>query len=159
MNCKRAKQDMALCAGRDLDDCAEQQLRRHLSACPDCRDQWQRVQASTQLLQRTADANSPVGDVRLWSGVSTALQQIERERLQAPQAGRTPLWIPAVAVAALVLAAVSIVQTLTPLPEDPGGILVAPSPPQFEEDGRPLMPPPPDSVGHGQGADEIGRGP
>lgn len=116
MNCKQAKQEMALCAGRDLDECAEQQLRRHLSSCPDCRDQWQRIQTATQILQRAAETDPPVGEVRLWSDVSTALDQLERERSHAP-AGRTPLWIPVVAVAALVMAAVSMLHTLSPEPE------------------------------------------
>lgn len=127
---------MALCAGRDLDECAEQQLRRHLSSCPDCRDQWQRVQASTHLLQRVAETDPPVGEVRLWSDVSSALDQLERERSHAP-AGRTPLWIPIFAVAALVMAAVSMLHTLSPAPdqttaETDDGIRIAPS---IEDDG------------------------
>lgn len=112
MNCKRAKHEMALCAGRDLDERGEQELQRHLAACPQCRDQWHRVQATTSLLQRAGEEPPRASGPELWPQLQTALCRIDRERPAARKFRLAQLWVPTVAVAALALAVVSISQTL-----------------------------------------------
>jgi len=54
MNCKRAKQELALSAGNDLDPMTEQELRRHLNECPECQNRWNRLRTTTAVLQRAA---------------------------------------------------------------------------------------------------------
>jgi hypothetical protein len=101
------------------------------------------------LLQRTAQSEAPpASEVRLWSGVSAALEQIDRGRSQTPAPSRSPFWVPAVAVAALVLATISMFQTLAPLPDDETAVIrVGPSPPSAFEDSDPKFgPSPPDQV-------------
>lgn len=131
MKCKRAKLDMALCAGQDLDRAAEQDLRRHLAACPGCRDQWQRIQSTTRLLQEAGadeSAPAPAGSASLWSQVSQALEASESKSRPVSRTRWTDAWVPVVAVASLMLAIVSITQSLTrPSSDDSLGTVAAPA--------------------------------
>lgn len=113
MNCKRAKRELALCAGRDLDERAEQDLRRHLAGCPECRDRWQRMQNTVRALQCVCEENPCPDDVRLAPAVNDAIDRLELARQRPPRLLWSQVWVPAVAVAALILAAVSISQSLT----------------------------------------------
>lgn len=123
MKCKRAKHEMALHAGRDLDEFAEQELRRHLSSCPDCRDQWHRVANSTSILQQVGTLDADTSSPQLWTTLSRSLDQSSSPRPTSRGIGH--VWVPLVAIASLVLAVVSISQTITrPVPRDPDGTLL-----------------------------------
>lgn len=114
MNCKRAKQELALSAGNDLDPITEQELRRHLNECPECHNRWNRLRTTTAVLQRAAAED--VGSCeppRLWSSLSGELPHLPPRR-STPSHSLTlgNAWVPLVAVASLFLAVVSIQRSL-----------------------------------------------
>ncbi|MDG2388509.1 MAG: zf-HC2 domain-containing protein [Planctomycetaceae bacterium] len=115
MNCKRAKQELALSAGNDLDALTEQDLRRHLENCPDCSNQWNRVRATTTILQQVAIEEVVSSDPpQLWTSISQALPQASLRRTASPK-NRVSLsnaLVPLVAVASLMFAVFSIHQSL-----------------------------------------------
>ena len=120
MNCKRAKQELALSAGHDLDALTEQDLRRHLANCPECYDQWNRVRSTTAMLQQVAaDEVASTEPPQLWSSLSQALPQSSQRRTASPgnRLSFSNALVPVVAVASLMFAVFSIQQTLevTPL--------------------------------------------
>lgn len=114
MNCKRAKQELALSAGNDLDPISEQDLRRHLADCPDCYDQWNRLRASTTVLQHTAAEEIASSEPpRLWTSLSQQLPSPSpRRQVSANSLTLANAWVPLVAVASLFLAVVSIQRSM-----------------------------------------------
>ncbi|HUG19418.1 MAG TPA: zf-HC2 domain-containing protein [Planctomycetaceae bacterium] len=124
MKCKRAKQAMALSVGRDLDDGSDRELQRHISSCPPCRDYFGRLRASTSVLQQAGEEScEPLSDdVTLWPAVSRAIQKPARK--PSPFTW-SQAWVPAVAIASMVLAIVSISNTMND-PRPDGNILVGP---------------------------------
>jgi len=115
MNCKRAKQELALSAGDDLDAITEQELRRHLAKCPECYDQWMRLRGTTSLLQQVA-SEEPVSteSPQLWVAIAPSLPKPPNRRSAYEGHGfsLSTAWIPLVAVASLAFAIVSIGQSL-----------------------------------------------
>lgn len=127
MKCKRAKQEMALGAGRDLDPATEQELRRHLADCPNCQDQWHRIRSATAILHQVSVEEAEVPAPRLWSSVSHSIQATSGRRVARSEAtlfshGLVPL----AAVASLMLAVVSINHSLNNPP--PSQTQLAPLP-------------------------------
>lgn len=124
MKCKRAKQSMALSVGRDLDDGSDRELQRHISSCPPCRDYFGRLRAATSVLHQAGeDSCEPLSDdVTLWPAVSRAIQQPARK--PSPFTW-SQAWVPAVAIASMVLAIISISNTMNDSRPD-GNILVGP---------------------------------
>lgn len=59
MNCKRARLQIALCVGGDLesDDCRE--LRQHLSSCEHCREQYDQMKSGVATLQERHENEDP----------------------------------------------------------------------------------------------------
>jgi predicted anti-sigma-YlaC factor YlaD len=115
MNCKRAKQELALSAGHDLDALTEQDLRRHLEDCPDCSDQWNRVRGTTTMLQRVAVEEIVSSDPpQLWASLSQVLPQSSQRRTASPKKRVSPsnAFVPLVAIASLIFAVFSIHQSL-----------------------------------------------
>lgn len=123
MHCKRAKTEIALWVGNDLDAASIGRLQRHLATCPGCRDHWHGMTSSLRALHDSSDSllnEPPPGERRrcsVWSAVSV--------RLASPgfqgSAGRFNGWVPAIAVAAIFLAMVTIANTarITPMSIDP----------------------------------------
>jgi predicted anti-sigma-YlaC factor YlaD len=124
MKCKRAKQSMALSVGRDLDEGSDRELQRHVSSCPPCRDYFGRLRASASVLQQAGeDSCEPLSDdVTLWPAVSRAIQKPARK--PSPFMW-SQVWVPAVAIASMVLAMISISNTMNG-PRPDGNIIFAP---------------------------------
>lgn len=115
MNCKRAKQELALSAGLDLDALTEQELQRHLANCPECFDQWNRVRGTTSMLQQVAADELVSSDPpQLWSSLSQLLPQKPQRRTASHRRTLTlsNTVIPVVALASLTFAVFSIHQSL-----------------------------------------------
>ncbi|MEX0718176.1 MAG: zf-HC2 domain-containing protein [Planctomycetaceae bacterium] len=126
MHCKRAKTEIALWVGNDLDAVSIGRLQRHLAICPSCREHWQGMTSSLRALHDSGDsllldelhepkrAPSPPS---VWPAVAVRLASPD---FQGP-AGRFNGWIPAIAVAAIFLAMVSIANTarMSPIQVEP----------------------------------------
>ena len=72
--CRQVRRSLALWAGNDLDEADQASARRHLAACPHCREEWQRLrsgQAALEGLRRTRVEPEPVS---IWPRVARYLQ-------------------------------------------------------------------------------------
>lgn len=111
MHCKRARLEIALWVGNDLDDASIGRLQRHLAICPVCREEWRRMESSLRTLHDSSD--SLLGDPELrparsvWPKVAARLASPE---FQGP-ASRFNGWVPALAIASIFLAMVVIANT------------------------------------------------
>ncbi|MEX0702681.1 MAG: hypothetical protein WD069_11345 [Planctomycetales bacterium] len=112
MHCKRARVEIALWAGNDLDAVSIGRLQRHLATCPCCRDHWRDMKSSLRALHESSDtlvetAGEGARPESVWPAVAV--------RLAAPDfrgpAGRFNGWVPAIAVAAIFLAMVTLANT------------------------------------------------
>lgn len=130
MKCKRAKQEMALCAGRDLDPVTEQELRRHLANCPGCHEQWNRICSTTSVLQQAGFEAAEMPAPQLWPSVSRNLREVPRRPARSESFSFSNALVPLVAVASLILAVVSIRHSLRNPPPNyqPGALLTDTAP-------------------------------
>jgi len=134
MKCKRAKQEMALFAGRDLDPATEQELRRHLASCPGCQNQWNRIRSTTSILHQVSIEEAEVSAPQLWSSVSRSIQAFpDRRSARAESFSLSRGVVPLVAMASLVLAVVSINRSLNNPPSGQTTLIPMESP--FSEAG------------------------
>lgn len=104
MNCKRAKREIALQIGGDLDDAQAQKLRMHLAACPECSDYSKEMQVGYDVLRAPAEDDVALHDEKsIWPDVSSVLTT----RAQRPQSLQQSLhltgWLPATAAVAACL--------------------------------------------------------
>lgn len=121
MKCKRAKQAMALCVGRDLDPATEQELRRHLSHCPRCHKQWNRLSAATSILHQSGQEEAEVASPQFWPSISGNIQAMARQQTKPARSfSLSNALVPMVAVASLMLAVVSIRSSLIDPPSTSG---------------------------------------
>ena len=114
MHCKRAKQDIALSVGRDLDSHSERELQRHLASCPDCRQRHAKLRESIAVLHRASelsDQQSTEETRSVWSAVSDTIQHSVRPAKPSPFSLQQA-WVPVVAIASMVLAVLSISNSL-----------------------------------------------
>lgn len=107
MNCKQAKAEIALWVGGDLDETCARQVRRHVMQCPCCREHWQRLQTGLQPLQAVQDVR-PAPEETLWPRISATLNAESGWRVN-----RFNGWVPALTVAAAILAMFALVQNST----------------------------------------------
>lgn len=123
MNCTRAKSEIALWAGGDLDDRQIAQLERHVAVCPDCREYRQRMSGSLQVLQNPVVSEPSSLHDSVWPGVESRLSM--QSQLEARRAERLNRWLPAAAIAAACLAVIAF--TSEPAARQPrtlhGGVL------------------------------------
>ena len=103
MNCKRAKTEIALWAGGDLEPESARSLQRHLAICPRCREHRDNLQHSLQLLQETQSATVTETRESIWPALARHLPTHDEIR----RAERLNRWLPAAAalVASLALIA------------------------------------------------------
>src|SRR5579862_3475937 len=73
MNCKRAKTQLALLIGNDLEPVAVQDVRKHLDECGSCREHLQRLSASLDVLQAPANSAWNPQSESLWPKLSVRL--------------------------------------------------------------------------------------
>jgi len=148
MNCRRTRRFLALWAGSDLEQRECQVAERHLAVCPECREIWERLQQSQQVLEQARSAPFEEGDragstwppvsgwpVSVWPGVARHLRSIEDKVVISSWRN----WLPAGAVAAAWLGIIVVT-----LPEVPMGENVSPSlfmsSPAFDPNPRHLGP-------------------
>jgi hypothetical protein len=73
MNCKRAKTQLALLIGNDLEPVAVQEVRKHLDECGSCREHLQRLSASLDVLQAPVNSTWNTQSESLWPKLSVRL--------------------------------------------------------------------------------------
>lgn len=117
MNCKRAKRDIALQVGGDLDDAQAQKLRLHLAVCPSCSDYSKQMEAGYGVLRAPAEDDVAVHDEKsIWPDLSNVLTR----RAPQPRSVHLTGWVPATAaVAACLLIAASSYFTRPSAPQVP----------------------------------------
>ncbi len=113
MNCREAKAEIALLVGNDLKDAgARESLRRHVSACPECRGHYQRLKQTFRVLEQADKTETFEVRESLWPALSTRL----RHRQQEQKPSRRQWW-PLASFLAACLVVVAIVNT--PAPQHP----------------------------------------
>jgi hypothetical protein len=125
-NCRKTRRLLALSAGNDSEERDLAGAERHLAVCPACREAWQGLCQSQQVLEQVVAA--PVADPRLvaserpagsvwpppsiWPAVSRHLRTIDAQATAPNWRG----WLPSAALAA---ACVSVV--MMAIPDSPSG--------------------------------------
>ncbi|MFM8477305.1 MAG: zf-HC2 domain-containing protein [Planctomycetaceae bacterium] len=111
MNCTQARRLIQLHVGDDLTHTESQLLESHLLKCGDCRNQQTRMLRPMAALHALRDA-TPEPSPSVWPSVSRSILTHIR---QHQTARRFNLQVAAVSVCSLLLAVVTIVQTLQSL--------------------------------------------
>ncbi len=96
MNCKQAKQNIALFAGNDLDPMSTRDLKRHLKECPGCVEQWERMRTSVEALQTHCPSSGPIED-SVWPEI---VVRLPKQRTVRQRPNRFNGWAPSLAVVA-----------------------------------------------------------
>lgn len=97
MNCKQAQRDIALWVGQDLDDPRDRDnVKRHVTSCPDCREHYRRMKGALKVLDRAETPQTYVATGSLWPDLAT---RINGRESQVPR-GRFNGWMPFVAMTA-----------------------------------------------------------
>jgi len=110
MNCRRARPNIALSIGNDLDEQSERNVRRHLAVCPQCREYARSLRDSLKVLERSEKTPAERMHDSVWPDLSN--------RLRPADSGRRPErfngWMPALAVVAACVTLVLISNNTTP---------------------------------------------
>lgn len=75
MKCNRARHEIALAAGNDLDEAATKRLDRHLQTCPECRQFQAEMAVSVPVLQEVRQPTPALPLHDLWPAVSIAVRR------------------------------------------------------------------------------------
>ncbi|HEX6987330.1 MAG TPA: hypothetical protein VF170_18275 [Planctomycetaceae bacterium] len=97
---ERARRQIALLAGDDLEGEPAEEARRSIGACPECRRHWVRVRGCLDVLERVAKAAEPVPGPSLWPALESRL----RPAVTVRRAERFNGWVPALSMAAACIA-------------------------------------------------------
>lgn len=108
MNCKRARLEIALWVGNDLDEASVESLQRHIAECSPCRNHWEKLRSCHQRLK----SPSLLSDESLSRGAVKSMHDSVWPdllvRLPARNAETQPVefngWFPAMAVIAASIA-------------------------------------------------------
>jgi len=126
MNCKRAKLQIALSVGSDLDKVRERELKRHLAKCPPCRNYRVKLKQSLQVLHEPRVVSQPSVKESIWPRLEGRL----RARSANQSLSRFNGWIAggAVAAACCVLVAYAVTYPSSQVdPHDPSAIWAQPA--------------------------------
>lgn len=74
LTCRNVRRSLALWAGNDLDEADQASCRRHLAACPDCREEWQRLRSGQGALQALRASPVEPEPASIWPRVERHLQ-------------------------------------------------------------------------------------
>ncbi len=151
MNCRQAKQNLALWVGDDLEPSAIVALERHISVCPGCREAWVQLRQSQEALATAAKclpatslrAESSLPGVEqpavdsLWPAISRRLP-MPASSMQRP---RFNGWVPGLAVAVacvavMIVAVRNVTQSNVPMqahPSSPFSVMPVGGPASFHE--------------------------
>jgi hypothetical protein len=145
INCRRTRRLLALWAGNDLEQRECQAAERHLAVCPGCREVWERLQQSQQVLERVRPAlfedrlfeeregSAPGWPSRsVWPAVSRHLRSMDEQVVISSWRD----WLPAGAVAAACLAIISVTLVEAPLGESDSPAVIMSSPAAYDLDVR-----------------------
>jgi len=115
LSCRKTRRLLALSAGNDFEVVPSAETQRHLAICPHCRETWQGLRRSQQVLERVSAARvageSPaVADqpregtwpASIWPGVARHLRVIDEQWAAPNWRG----WLPTAALAAACLAVI-----------------------------------------------------
>ncbi len=102
MNCQRARSQISLWVGGDLDASAWECVREHLRECPSCQSYQLRMQKMLELLGSSDDSHDPsveneLSQDSLWPALSAQLAKRQRKKRTDEFNG----WVPALAMAAV----------------------------------------------------------
>lgn len=103
MNCREAKQQMALHLGHDGDRADWEAARRHVARCPDCRHHFTRLKQALAVIEQADQPETYERRDSLWPNLEA--------RLGAPRVrptDRQPGWIPFTALALACLLLISV---------------------------------------------------
>lgn len=103
MNCQRARSQISLWVGGDLDASAWECVREHLRECPSCQSYQVRMQKMLELLGSSDDSHDPaieneLSQDSLWPALSAQLAKRQRKRKRTDEFNG---WVPALAMAAV----------------------------------------------------------
>ncbi len=89
MKCDEVRLELALWVGNDLDDPARiEELRRHISTCPDCRWREKSLQSSMILLGATAPDPTFDCPESLWPELNARIDYLEKAPPTPPPYGK-----------------------------------------------------------------------
>jgi len=109
MNCTQAKADIALWIGEDLPDRSRRdQLRRHVSACADCRRHYKRLKGTLQVLEHADREQTYDVSDSVWPELARRIEQKSEARSRG---ARFNGWLPFVAMTAACAALVVVMET------------------------------------------------
>lgn len=94
MNCRRAKLEMALWVGDDLDDGAVTGLKQHLAGCKCCHSHWKQLKQCLKPLHDSGETSLPSLHESVWPELLPQLSKPSHE----PRPVEFNGWIPAIAV-------------------------------------------------------------
>lgn len=106
MNCTRARSEIALWVGGDVDDRETLQLQRHVALCAECREYQSRMAGSLQVLQEPASPAAYNLHDSVWPDVQSRLSA--QSQVEADRTERLNRWLPAAAIAVACLAVIAI---------------------------------------------------
>jgi Putative zinc-finger len=116
-NCRNVRRLLALWAGNDLVEAGQVEAQRHLASCPECREQWNRLQTAhatvDALRAAPVDVDSAPGSI--WPAVRRQMHAIEVRPAQGTWRNGLPFG--ALAAACLTIMAIG---TSAPAPESSG---------------------------------------
>jgi len=108
MNCRESRFQLALFVGGDLDESSAVGLQRHLATCPDCRDHHDGLSNVMDQVERIETQSTAIMHAEsVWPQLAAVIKVREQDRTR-----RFNGWVAGFAVAATVLAMVTIAQNL-----------------------------------------------
>lgn len=110
MNCRRARPNIALSIGGDLDEQSKRDVRRHLAVCPQCREYAGALRTSLKVLERSERTPAEQMHDSVWPDLSKRLRPADSGRRQERFNG----WMPALAVVVACVTLVLISNNTTP---------------------------------------------
>ncbi len=101
MNCKQAKHDIALWAGHDLDDAFQKEaVRRHVTACPECRGHYRRMKNALTVLERAERPATYVSGDSLWPELTSRISHAAHRPSTRQNPHGLTGWMPMIAMTA-----------------------------------------------------------
>ncbi|WP_145365015.1 hypothetical protein [Stratiformator vulcanicus] len=95
------RRDIALLAGDDLEDTQVEPVRSKVDSCPHCKNHWNEVTRSLEVLESTAEDVTPSIEDSVWPEVSNRIRRTRNIRPSQSEAAR---WVPAMSFAAACIA-------------------------------------------------------
>lgn len=108
MNCRESRFQLGLFVGGDLDESSSVEVQRHLATCPECRIHHDGLNTVMDQVERSEAAATAIDHSEsVWPQLASVIRVREQNRTRKFNG-----WVAGFAVAACVLAAVTIAQNL-----------------------------------------------